>query len=395
MAAAIGWSYAGTILRIGVQFGAGIVLARLLGPYAFGLVATSWALVGAGSQFMDLGFSAALIQRRDVTPDDIRFVFTVQVGLGLILAASFALLSSPLAALLGDPALAPVIRLLSTALVAQALGQTALALLKRRLDFKTAQLAQLAGVVIGYLFVAVPLALFTSYAVLSLALGQLAQIAVTAAIAYSRVRHAVRPRFTPTEGLAGFGLKATATNLVNWTIASLDSLAMSRTFGMGDTGTFNRAQNLALAPAGNLVQVLQSVLFPAYSRHAGDAAATRRAYLTSLSAAAAILLPAAAVMAMAPEAIVIALYGPQWISAAALLVPLAVAMPLHAAMALSGPLLWARDRVEMELRIQCAALVFFVVALAIATRFSPLAIAWCVPAVYAVRAVPMVWGAAR
>lgn len=390
VASALGWAYAGTGLRIAVQLCTGIVLARILGPYSFGLAATAWALVGVGSQLTDLGFSAALIQRPELTERDVRFAFTVQMSLGTAAAAGFAAMADGLARWMGDAALAPVIRCLSAALLAQALGQTAMALLRRNLDFKTAQVAQTAGVLAGSLLVALPLAASGRYAVLSVALGQLTQIVVTSALAYAAVRHAVRPVWQPEHRLMRFGLKAAATNLANWLIASLDSVAMTKAFGTGYTGYFNRAQNLATTPASLLVQVVQSVLFPAYARRAGDAEARRTAYLASVSATAAILLPAVTVLAILSPLVVAALYGPAWASSAALLPPLALAVPFQAAMALSGPLLWAQDRVGFELRVQAAALVLFLLLLVLAMRLAPVWIAWSVLAVSAVRALPMV-----
>ncbi len=385
--AALGWSCCGAGLRVCVQFGAGIVLARMLGPRAFGLAAASWALVGVGSQFMDLGFGSALIQRNEIADEDIRFVFTAQVAAGVALAAVFAGFAGDAARILGDADLAPAIRLLSFAPVAQALGQTAFALLRRELRFQAAQFAQLAGAVTGYGCVAIPLA--AAGAGLSLIWGQLAQIAVSGAIAYACVRHPLRPRLTPARRMVGFGLRATAVNTVNWTIASLDNLAMSRAFGLGATGFFNRAQSVALAPAANLTQVLQSVLFPAYSRRADDNMATRRAYLASVSALAFVLLPASATMLGAPSTIVNGLYGEEWMPAAALLRPLAIAMPFQALLALSGPLLWARDRIGREFRAQAAALILFAALLAMAMRSGPPAVCWSVCAVSIARAVPV------
>ena len=386
---ALGWSYACVAIRIAVQASSGILLAHMLGPHPFGLVATAWALVGVGSQFVDLGFSAALVQQREITDRDVRYAFTVQLAIGCVLAALFGLAAGVVASLLRDPGLTAAIRWLCPALIAQAFGQTAHALLRRRLDLKSGQISQTAGVIAGYALVAIPMAAFTGFATLSLALGIVAQILVSSVWAYAVVRHPLIPAWRPDGGLAAFGLKVTGTNLVNWLIASLDSLVMSRAFGTSAVGLYNRAQSIAVTPLSTLVGVVQSVLFPAYSRRAEDRTAAERAYLTSIGATMLAVLPVVAVVAAVPRPIVAGLLGEAWLPAAPLTAALACAMPWQAVAGLSGPILWSRDQVQRELRIQVFALILFGALLSLAANRSPLAIAGCFCAVSAVRAVAM------
>jgi PST family polysaccharide transporter len=386
---ALGWSYACVAIRIAVQAGAGIALAHMLGPRPFGLVAAAWALVGVGSQFVDLGFSAALVQKPAITTRDIRFAFTAQLATGCLLAAAFALLAPFVARLLHDPNLASIIRWLCPALIAQACGQTSHALLRRNLNLKTAQIAQTAGVVAGYLFIALPVAAFTQRAALSLVLGMTVQILVSSLWAYAAVRHPLTPARWPDGALASFGLKVTATNLVNWSIASLDNLVMSRAFGPTALGLYNRAQSIAVTPLATLVGVVQAVLFPALSRRNGDPQASQRAYFTSVGASMLAVLPVAAVVAVVPGPVVAGLLGEAWLPAAPLLSILACAMPWQALASLSGPLLWSRDQVQRELRIQVFVLLLLVALLAAAANRTPLAIAGCFCAVSAVRAIAL------
>lgn len=388
-AGALLWSYGVAALRLAIQLGSAVVLARLLGPRPFGLVAAAWVMVGVAGQFVDCGFGSALVQRPGLNARQIRFAFTLQLLAGVALTALLALSARPLAGWLGNPRIAGVLALLSLALLLQALGQTAISLLRRALDMRTLQLAQLAGAAVGFGAVALPLAR-RGYGIESLVAGQLAQSLVTTAIAYAKVRHPLLPLLgRDGAGLFPFGLKVTTTNLVNCAIAGLDSLAMTRCFGAVVTGWFNRAQVLALGPGGQLAQILQSVLFPAYCHRTEDRTVLRQVYLASLAGLSLVLLPAGTVLAVTAPTVVRALYGPAWTPAASLLVPLALAMPVHGAMALNGPLLWACDRVGDELRVQCGVVVLFALVLAAAGRWTPAAMCWGILLVYAVRCAAM------
>jgi len=90
-------------------------------------------------------------------------------------------------------------------------------------------------------------------------------------------------------------------------------------------------------------------------------------------------------MAAVAPTLVEAIYGGKWAGAERLLLPLALAMPVHASMTGSG-LLWARSRVATELKVEAGTVVMFIVGLAMASRISMQAIAWAVLAVYVLRA---------
>ena len=387
----LGWSYASMAARISIQFASGVALARLLGPSPFGAVAAAWALVGAGSQFVDCGFASALIQREMISGAEIRFAFTMQLAMGATLSAALAAGAGPLAEAAGNPAFAPIIRMLSIALLLQAIIQTPNSLLRRSLDFKTPQMAQLAGTAAGQVFVAIPMAA-AGFEASSLIAGQLTQLVVVAIIVHAKVRQPLALLFRPPgSALIEFGAKAVAANLLNWTIGGLDSLLLSRFFGLVPAGLYNRAQMLAVTPAANFVQVIQSVLFPAYSRAGSNPDSLRRAYHASLGLVATVLVPASVVLAVVSKTAAVAIFGHAWSESAEFLTPLALAMPFTAIMALNGPLLWARGRVGSELAIQSITLLCLAALLGVASRGQASGVAWAVFVASLIRCLGMLW----
>ncbi len=382
---ALKWNYGGVLAKQVCTFVIGVVLARLLGPGPFGVIAIALLLCGFANLIADFGFGAALVQRKTLSDVDVRFAFGAQVVLAAILTGiTFA--AAPLfAAIFHQPAVLPVIRVLSAIFMIQALGQVSAALLKRDLRFRDLQGAQVGSYVVAYAGVGIPLAT-VGYGVWSLVTAQLLQTAIRSVWQYSRVRHPLRFAKRPSDsGLQAFGAKVIATNIANYFISNLDNAFVGRFFTVIDLGFYSRMFVLVFTPVDAIVSTLQQVLFPAYSRAQHRHDALNRTYLASVSAVLLLVGPAAVAVAAIPETVVGGLLGVQWLPAAPMLAPLALAAPFHAAMAMAGPVLWGRDEVGRELRVQAVIAALAVGVFLIATHYSVIAIAWAVAGLYVMR----------
>lgn len=388
---ALRWNYLGNGLRVLSQFLIGVVLARLLGPAEFGTVAMAGLMVGMGALLADLGFGVVLVQRAAITEEDVQFVATMQVAGGALLSAALWAASPWLAAWFHQPEGAPVFRAMSAMFVLQAFGLTPMALLRRELDFRGAQLVTVASYLGGYLLVGVPLAAAGAGA-WSLVAAQLVQSALASALALGRRRVALRPRWrAPSPGLLAFGAKVIGANLANWGLANADAVVVGRALGATELGLYGRAMAVVLSPMSALTASLQGVLFAASARAQEDPGRLRRAWLGATSAVAVAAMPVFVTVAVVPETVVGGVYGEGWAAASAVLVPLALAMPIMAVMSLAGPVLTAVGRVGLELRAALGALALLVPAVVVAGRRSAEAVAWAVLAVQAVRAWAMIW----
>ncbi|MDO8577773.1 MAG: oligosaccharide flippase family protein, partial [Dehalococcoidales bacterium] len=87
---ALKWNYVGVAAKILAQLLIGVLLARLLGPEPFGLVAMAWIIIGLGNLLADFGLGAALVQRKEITDLEVRYVFTAQVIFGFVLTGIVA-----------------------------------------------------------------------------------------------------------------------------------------------------------------------------------------------------------------------------------------------------------------------------------------------------------------
>lgn len=388
---ALKWNYTGMAVRAIAQILIGIVLARLLGPKPFGQVAVAWLVIGFGNLVSDFGFGSAIIQRKEINESDIRYAFTIQMLLGVILTAGIAGSSGAVAFIFKQPDVSQVVQILALFFSIQAFGQTATGLLKRSLDFKVVQTIQVISYICAYLLLGVPLA-YLGFGVWSLVAAQLTQSLLNALLVYLRVRHPIKPLFvTNAKGFFSFGFKVMGNNIASWSISNMDSAFIGRVFGTVELGLYSRAFGLISVPMNSIVSTLQGVLFTAYSRAQGNSASLKRTYLASIGIMSLICLPVFVGAAVVPDSIIGGLYGNQWLAASPLLVPLTLAMPLNALLAMGGPLIMGIGKVERELHVQLITAVIMIPTMFIASRYSLQMVAWSVLCIYFLRFVLVTW----
>jgi O-antigen/teichoic acid export membrane protein len=379
------WNNFGSAVRMAFQFLIGIVLARLLGPEAFGIVAIGWLMVGIGNLVADFGLSAAVIQSKTLEEKDIRFAFTAQVMFGAALTLIGYFSAKHVAVFFHRVDAGPIIQAMAFLFLLQSFGQTAGALLQRSLNFKAYQAINIASYLTGYLLIGIPCAYY-GLGAWSLVAAQLVQSLMFSLVAMWHSKQTMKPAFKPSSpGMFSFGGKVIGANLTSWCILNLDSLVIGRMLGVANLGIYNRAMALIGTPINTLTASLQGVLFAASSRAQADTTQLKKGYFAATAVIGLISLPLAATVASVPETVVTAIYGEQWLAAIPVLAPLALAMAIHALLAVVGPVLMAQNKVGLELRAQLITLLVMLPVLYLTARQSIQAVAWGVVCIYFVR----------
>ena len=290
-----------------------LVLARLLDPKAFGLVALSWTVLYYIGQIQESGLGAAFIYRRDDVAEaaGTALVYTVLAGI-LLYGIGFGV--SPLAAsFFHADELTAVLRVMALVLVFRSLGVIPGAILERSLDFRSKTVVDLSGTlaqVVAFIGLAV-----AGFGVWSLVVGNVVAAAVQAAVVWLRVPWRPSPRLASRRmllELVRYGRFVTATNLLNVVGNTIDNLAVGRLLGTAAVGYYAVAFRLANFPNSVLGYVVGRPMFAAYSRLQGDLAGVRQAYVRNLERIALFALPASIAVTIAAEPIVLALLGEKW-----------------------------------------------------------------------------------
>ena len=353
------WSTAGTVVTAVLQIGYTAVMARLLSPAAFGLVALAGVVLRFGTYFSQIGLEQALVQKADLADEDVRAAFTSGVLLGAVCALALAL-GAPLATrVFTEPAVVPLVRAMSLGLLLSGLSATALALLRRRMAFRTLALIDTAAYVLAYAGLGIGLA-WRGYGVWSLVFASLAQNVVVAVLAYAATRHSLRLYFAWAHyrPLLAYGSRITFTSFLEFVTSSLDTLVIGRWLGAARLGVYNRASMLITLPLYLLTRSAARVLFPAFSQVQADVPRLRSVYLGSVTLVAAVVLPLGAGMAVAAPVLVRALLGPGWAEAEAVPVLriLCAAVPLSLITMFAGIVCDARATLRAKIRVNLLAL---------------------------------------
>jgi len=312
----LGWRFSAVWIQFISQFGISIVLARLVPPEDFGLVALAMIVIGFGELVTDLGLGPSIIQRKEITKQHVRVAFTLSTVNGGVLAFLVFIAAPSLAQFLQDGRVTPILQMLSIKFIIMGLGIVSQAILTRHLDFRHLLVVDLGSYLLGYGAFAVFLAV-QGLGVWSLVYGSILQSILQTTIAYIYVRHSIRPlvRSTEVRDMASFSIGASLERIVNYFALQGDYFIVGRMLGPAPLGLYSRAYTLMRLPLSYFVKVLSRVMFPVASQLQNEHRRSQHAYTLSLSLTSFVVLPTMAlIIVLAPE-IILGLFGSQWVDA--------------------------------------------------------------------------------
>ena len=346
----VAWSAASRVLLVAAQLGGAAVLARLLLPDDFGLVALGAVVNGLAALFSRLGLATAVVQAPRVTGRLLSTAFWLSTLVGLLVTLLLVALAPLVAGLYDEPRLTGLLRVSALAFALN-LAVVPMALLQRSLRFKQLAGYELAGVVVG-LGTTVALALGGAGAY-SLVIGPVVQVACTGAAVWATVRWVPRGFVHRRElgELWRFGRGLTGTNLLTFAARNTDTVLLGQVVGFGQLGLYSRAYNIMMMPLQQVTLVLSRAMLPAYAQMRDDPARLRRSWLTAVRASLLLGVPAGLGVAAAAPAVVETLYGPRWTGAVTVLVLLSASLPPQLVTRNSGPLYQALGRTGLEFRV--------------------------------------------
>lgn len=323
------WSYASSAVNVVLQIGVTAVLARLLTPSAFGLVAMAGVFISFGRYFAQLGAGQALVQKRDLSAHDVRTAFTSSALLGLAFCGVFAALA-PLAGALfpSAPGVVMVARVMSLTFVLGGLTATTQGLLQRRFAFRAIALTEIGSYAFGYALVGLALAV-RGFGAWSLVTASLTSGALAAVVYMLLCRREIAIGLSARSfrAIYWFGGRLSLIGFCEFIAANLDTLWAGHYLGAQATGLYTRATNIAGVPLYYLTTGLSRVLMPGYSRIQSERERLKTVYLASITVVGAIVMPISWGVAGAAHEVVATLLGGQWRAAAPVLVVLALAVP--------------------------------------------------------------------
>lgn len=259
------WSAVERFASQGVEFIFGILIARLLLPEDYGVIAMLNIFLAISRTFIDSGFETALIRKADRTDTDFQTVFYFNIIVSVVCYIILWLASPFIAEFYETPLLESVTKVVALSLIFNALAGIQSAKLSINIDFKSrANVSLIHACVSG----AVGLWLaFKGYGVWALVAQSLSAAAVRTITLWVIVRWKPRFEFSKTsfKELFSFGSKLLAAGLLNTIYNNIYSIVIGKFYSPSSLGVYSKANTLSQFPSSNVTGVFQSVLFPVLS----------------------------------------------------------------------------------------------------------------------------------
>lgn len=320
------WSAGESLGLALLSLGVFVLLARLLEPEDFGVVALAGVFVFTFNLIIGTSFADALVQRVELEPRHMDVAFWTTLAVSLALAGASFALADFVAVQTGEPLLAQVLPLLALSMPLNAIATVQTALFRRALQFRVIATRSILGRSVGAA-VGVAMAL-SGLGVWSLVGQQLAGVAVTnvALAAHSPWRPRFRFSFARLRELAGFGFHVSASQVINGMSEQAVTFFFGILFGTTQLGYFTIAWRVVQLIRSLIGSAVYHVGFSAFSKLQRDRKALAAAVLQSTRFACLFGFPVAIGIAVLAGPIIMLLFGPRWLAGEPLLVLLALEM---------------------------------------------------------------------
>lgn len=327
-----------------------IVLGRILGPEAFGLLAMMLVVTGFAEMLSQMGLSEALIQQPDPTRNELSSLYWLNIFMGALLYLILLLATPFIAILYSTLELKQLLPWLALVFLISPWGVQFKALLQKQLNFKPLAKIEMMATIVGTLL-AIMLA-WQGYGVWSLVWGVLAQ---TMVIALSLVRVGWQRQMLPgfyfnyqeLKPYLSFGLPLLGSNILNYFNSRIDQLVVGALLGTQALGFYSMAFNLVLQPVSRINPVLTQVAFPVLTRVRDDKLQFKRGYFRLLDLLTSINAPVLIGVAAVAPLLIPVMLGDKWLPIVPLIQVLALFSLIRSTGNAGGSLVMASGRANL------------------------------------------------
>lgn len=359
-----------------VQFIVGIVLARLLGPAEFGLVAMTTIFLTIPMVIAEGGFEKSLIREEHLTDEQVSTVFYVNFGLSILMSLLVCVASPFIANFFHEPQLKKVLMVLSIGLPIDALGQTQRTLLNRNLQFKKISIAQIVcSLVTGITGIALA---FSGFGVWSLVYSSLAGTLTWVCIywmgsswypqrlfSYSSIKHIVP-----------FGLNILGTGLLVNLLQQFNNFIVGRYFNKTILGEFNRGSKFPDMVSGIIQSVVIKISFPIFVKLKNNEYHLNSALRKSFGISALISFPLLAFLFIDARDIVLLLLTDKWLGCVGFLKLFCIYKLFEPFISIQRELLLAKGYARLLLRLFVATSLLEIIPILLFVRHGIIWVIW-------------------
>lgn len=347
------------------NFVVAIILARLLTPEDFGLLAVIMIFFELSNTFIQSGFSYALIREKEISDLDKSTTFIFNLGTAIFFYIVLFFAAPAIAGFFKQDILVPIIRVMGLNLIISSAGIIQLTILTQRIDFKTQAKVRFGAVIVSGA-IAIGMALY-GFGVWSLVarIGIMELISVVLLWLVNPWKISLRFSVQSFKKLFGFGSKLLAEALIDKFFRHIVQVLIGRFFSLGILGFYTHANNFVNMAANTFQQSIQRVTYPVLAKLQDDRVKLKEAYRQIIVMSSFIIIPIMVMMGVLAKPILLTLTGNQWLDAVPYLQLLCLAGATYHINSVNLDLLLVIGRVDLSLRLEVIKKVITLVAISI------------------------------
>jgi O-antigen/teichoic acid export membrane protein len=374
-----------------LRVGSLMVLARLLEPRDFGLVAMVTAVTGVFSLFKDFGLSTATVQRPAVTDDQMSTLFWINLLAGAVLCLVCVAGAPLIAAFYREPRLSPIMTFLAAGFVFNAAGVQHSVVLQRQMRFVALSIIDVAALLISVSTgVGLAVAGFGYWALVAMSI--MLPLATTTGCWIAAAWIPGRPRRrAEIRSMIRFGGTLTLNSIVVYIGYNLEKVLLGRFWGAANIGLYGRAYQVITIPTENLNSAIGGVAFSALSRVQHDPERLRSYFLKGYSLVLALTIPLSFACILFADDLMLVVLGPKWTEAAAIFRLLAPTILIFALINPLGWLLFSLGLVDRSLKVALVLAPVVIAGYVLGLPYGPRGVAFGYSAMLTLWAVPHIW----
>lgn len=385
----------GTVLKAILQVLAIVVLARLLSPDDFGIMAMVFPIIAFATIFQQAGLGMAVLQRQTITDQELSTIFWCNVAIGTLMGALLVLAAPFVAAFYSEPRLLTLTAASGALMILSGLSSQHIILLMRNMAFGRLAVMDLAALAFGtFLAIGWAYAFDSYWAIFLLSCGTNFALFVLAWALHPWRPGPVAPLRQVRDVLV-FGGNTTLANFATYWGQNLDKILIGRWVGSVALGYYERAYKVVLLPVLFVHMPLFRVLVPMLSKSRDDPQRYRRLFVTGYQLSLFVTLPGTLLLIVAAADALLFVLGEQWREAAPIFAWLAVAT---LGQLVTGPLSMifvSQDRARQGMNASVASSAFASLAFVIGLRWGAVGVAAAFAISELIRAPLLLWYAMR
>lgn len=347
----MGWVLGSSSISQIISFIFGIVLARLLTPEAFGLIAMTLAIIGIAGLLSNFGLGSALVHLKDANSSHYNSVFWLNTGIGFTLTVACFFLSEGVANFYDRPELEKITQVLSICFLINAMNLVSRKRLVKNLNFKALAITDFSAMTISAI-VAIFCAMH-DFGYWSLVIQQIVRATIDLIFATLQAKWLPSLEFSTkaTKELFSFSFNVFLVSLVQYIGSQADKVIVGKYLGAESTGLYDKAISLMMMPTTAISHAVSPVLFPSFSQIQDDTVKIASIFTRAISVVSLITFPMMLGLLVISDNLVSVILGQQWLEVIPILKILCFCGLAISVGTMSGSIYLSQGRTDLQLKV--------------------------------------------